>query len=490
MTQKLEKYLPYLIVTAILLPLLMMAYVGHYSRYLADDYCVASEALEKGIIESTRYWYNNWSGRYSLFLVLGIISSSGLTLTALLPTLIILLYITSLSWTIYQIITGFRFPKPVWLALLLALLITFATFEGTPSIIQSLYWASGMSPYALPLLVLIFLIGFMVHILRRHSEKIPIAAIIAIASLTFAAGGLSEVYSVFQISSFGLLFMGVLVFAPKPNQRPALLLLTVSLIFSMLALLLVLGAPGNTIRLAQFPRLPLPIVVVRTLQITVSYIASAAIIFSPTALLISVLLPLLLFYRIEVIPTSLRLSPQKVRLLLGLSAVIAIVLVMACVAPPIYATAVAPAARVYILPQFVLVLTALFWGCVMGLGARRGQPRLKPLTQLVTGLMILVLLVIGPLVSTWQTLTEIPDFQTYATEWDVRDQAIRTAAAHGEREIQTQMLQIDMDVRAGLEGIGPKSNTGFNTCAAQYYGVDTLTARTQLQMGHKMDLTE
>jgi hypothetical protein len=107
--------------------------------------------------------------------------------------------------------------------------------------------------------------------------------------------------------------------------------------------------------------------------------------------------------------------------------------------------------------------------------------------QFVTGVIIVALLIVGPLVSTRQVLHNIPDYRTYASEWDTRDQNIRASAQQKERHVVTNMLAVDIGSRAALNVIGPEADQNINVCAAQYYGVDTITARTRIQMGSKIE---
>src|SRR5512140_3108459 len=45
--------------------LLMHAYLGTYSRFMADDYCSASVGLRLGVLRAAWFWYRTWTGRYS-----------------------------------------------------------------------------------------------------------------------------------------------------------------------------------------------------------------------------------------------------------------------------------------------------------------------------------------------------------------------------------------------------------------------------------------
>lgn len=479
------KYFPALVLMSLVLPLLAMGYLGQYSRYMADDYCTTARALSKGVFGSMLWWYNNWAGQFTNWIVKGVTAFLGTGFTSLLPALVLVGWVTVSIWALYQFMRFIRLPRPRLSACVLGLLIVYAVFDGTPSPIQSLYWIGAAIPYTMPLILMTFLAGYIIGTLRPNPQRAPLRAVIIVAFITFIAGGLSEVYVAFQTAALGLAFLAVLVFAPSRYKRPALLLLSTGIVCSLAALFIIAVAPGNAVRRESFPSLTLPMVAWKTFYTTLAFPFIAAGRFSTLPLIVAVLLPLLYCYGLESVPAQLRLSSQMVRRMLLLSALVTFILTAACLAPPIQGTGNPPAARAYVIPQFILVMTAVFWGCVMGLSARRSQPRVSPAVQSITALIIVALLIIGPLASASQILADVPDFRTYANEWDSRDTAIRTAARNREKQIETTMLKTDIGIRAGLEPIGPEAGTGVNTCAAAYYGIDSLTARTPIQMGDK-----
>ncbi|HEX2906532.1 MAG TPA: DUF6056 family protein [Phototrophicaceae bacterium] len=485
MTKTHIKVFPILLIASLLLPLLLFAYTGLNSRYIADDYCWPVTVHSQGIFNAIATWYNTWYGRYTQMLIMGVIAALGPEFVPIYPALIVIGWLALLIWSANQGLQWGHFPQAKKLSVIAGSLILFATLDSTPSLIQALYWMSGTVAYIGSLIALTFIIGFLFYTLRRHTDYIPLRSHIILAVATFAGGGLSETYAVLQIAILGLIFLGCLLFAPAASKRPLLRLLGVGVFFSILALMIVLVAPGNTVRQAHFSRLPLLQVAWMTFYVSFSYLFVSSGLFAPVTMLVASLLPMFVVYQLDPLEARLRLRPRQVGSLLALSALITLILVMACIAPAIYTMATPPAARVYVIPQLILVCLAVFWGSVLGLGARWRQPRLKPATQLMTSIMIIGLLVIGPLASTGQTLAELPDFQTYATEWDTRDQTIRAAAASGQRVVETRMLSVDIGSRAGLEPIGPEANTGVNSCAEHYYGLEALSARTLLQMGSK-----
>lgn len=480
-----SKFFPALVLGGLLLPLLAMAYIGQYSRYMADDYCTTARALSDGVLGSVVWWYTNWAGQFTNWTLKGLAAYLGTGLTGVLPALVLLSWTLVAVWALYQTMLVVRLPQPRISAAVFSTLLIFAVFDGTPSVIQSLYWLGAVIPYTLPMIGLTFLTGFLIHTLRRQPARVTPGAVAVVALVTFIAGGLSEVYVALQTAALGLAFLAALVAEPPTYRRSALMLLGVGIACSLLALLIMAAAPGNAVRRAEFPPMPLPAAIGQTLITSLAYPFIAAQRFSTTALPVAVLLPLLYIYRLEPLPAHLRLSARKVRRLLLVVAAVALLLTMACLLPPIYATSYAPASRAYIMPQFILIAAAAACGSIIGLGARWQRPRLSSPALQITGAATVILLLIGPVLSTWKALAEAPDFRTYATEWDQRDAMIRAAAASGEQTIETEILAVDIGARAGLESIGPDASGSINTCAAQYYGVASLAARPPLQMGDK-----
>jgi hypothetical protein len=158
---------------------------------------------------------------------------------------------------------------------------------------------------------------------------------------------------------------------------------------------------------------------------------------------------------------------------------------MSCLFPPLYGLGTAPSSRAYVMPMFVLVSTAGFWGALMGVGLKRSSQRLALPLRFAGLAGIALLLVVGPLASTWQILEQRHRFSVYAAEWDARDQAIREAVAEGIREFEVTTLTVDLGEMARLDVIGSNPQDWVNQCAAEYYGLESLTARTPLQMAVK-----
>ena len=74
--------------------LLAYAELGRFSRYVADDFCTAGILRDYSFLGAQRYWYLNWSGRYSFTLAITALERLfGLPIVPLLPALVLALWL-------------------------------------------------------------------------------------------------------------------------------------------------------------------------------------------------------------------------------------------------------------------------------------------------------------------------------------------------------------------------------------------------------------
>jgi hypothetical protein len=464
-------------------PLLVWGYLGHFSRYIADDYCLAGRVLAEGFFGSMLWWYNNWSGRFAYWIFIAVSGATDPRLAAILPALILILWFIGLVWVVYEMGLAMRVRQPLYGAFLLAAVILFATLEGAPSMLQSLYWLGSTIPYTLPLIPFTFYFGLFLFTLRRKPTggRPSLAVMVVMALITFFAGGLCEVHAAFQFTALGMVGAAIYRYAPKDVRRTAFPMLAVGMVSSLLALVIIAVAPGNAIRQLQFThQFSAPELVVRTVLYSAGYMVLALGRFSPLALFLTVVISAGVVYYAQ--PITVELTRKRNRELTGLSLVSVWILTMASLVLPLYGLGMAPSSRVYLTPQFALVWTAALWGALIGVGLRS---QFAPWQKALGLAALVVLLLAGPLASAWQGLTQIPDFQTFAAEWDQRDRDLRAAVARGERRIETRMLTVDIGARAGLDTMVRNPQDWVNGCAAMYYGLEAISARPLLQMGDK-----
>jgi hypothetical protein len=461
------------------LPLAAFAYLGLFTRYLADDFCTVQIAREQGISGLVTHWYATWSGRFTNWIIKGWIDVTNPGLANILPILMIVIWLAAAIWMFYQIVVLLRVQRPVWIALFLGTLWLYALLVGAAEIIQTLYWVSGSIPYLIPLIALTFYIGFFLYILRRCSDgKIPLWAFFITAAIAFVAGGLSEMYAIFQGVIFGLMILGIFIAAPNEIKRSSITLLLIALVGSAVAFMIVLSAPGNEVRKAAFGEtLAVAEIVLRTLRVAASFFATDIGIFSPIPLLVALILPAVVTSQFLTFDQPIRMSGKRARKLLASSGGVAILLLLVVIGPSIYGTSVAPTPRVYFTAHLVMISTAMFWGCVVGLDLKRTVRTSENRPAWGAVMVLGLLLIVGPLAATIQILNRTPAFNSFASEWDQRDYHIRTVAANGEQNITVRPLSVDLGQLAGLDIIDTDPNGWVNQCAAQYYQVESIALR-------------
>lgn len=461
------------------------AYAGAFSRYIADDYCTASILKTKGFLGSISSWYYTWAGQYTNWTIKGFIHLIGPATASVLPTIILFGWLGVLAWTFYPIFKTLRLAKPYFIAILFASLVIFAVFAGIPNIIQSLYWIAASVPYTFPLIVFTFYVGWFIRFLQRHQDiPMPRYPILLTGLLAFVMGGLSEVYTLFQLTMFGVAAIAFYVFAPLNLKRKALPSLIIGFVCSIIPLLILIAAPGTAVRQAEYvnQRLPIVEVISRTLLVSFSYIAVSIGIYSPIPVVVTLVFSGIVGHRYQ--PKHLAISMKRVLQFMVLSLVLLFIVVVLCVGPHIYATAYAPSGRVYIVPHFWMMLTCLSWGLLMGMSIPYNanvKPHLKWIPKIIIG----GLLIGGPLLFAGRMLINIPNFQAFASEYDNQEQQIYAALTRGERNIEIVMLETDLSRMAALDPLGMNKDKFVNRCAALYYGANTIVGRTPLQMADK-----
>ncbi len=457
-----------LLLAVLLAPLFVHAYNGSFSRFIADDYCMAASVQEFGLVSYAQQIIGPATGRYSQILVYGAAVMFGPSVSSLLPALLIAAWLATLIWTVYQMAHLFSLARPLLAAALLAVALVYAALDGAPALIQSLYWTSGAISYLAPLILFTLLLGMLLRCARQG--KCGLLAISTTGALAFAAGGFSEPYLMAQGAALALL-LPFAWFAPRGRAVLPPLLAALASTAAALFVMVVIGSGGNAARQSNFVPITEPgELAASTLVYSAAYFAQALAVFMPLGLLavLSVAILVLVRFRTDATP---RLTPTQVRRLLALSGGGVFALITAWALPGIYATSGLPPGRAYIIPAFGLALAAALWGALMALGYKpRSAPRRVPWALLALALIIAV----GPLLAAGRWLGRSADFAVYAAAWDAQHARITAAVAQGEMQITISVLPVDMGVLAGLENLGPDADALFNVCAARYYRLDSL----------------
>jgi hypothetical protein len=473
---KLHKQLLILANVSLLVPLLAHGYYGSFSRYLADDFCTASQFKAQGFISSMLYWRMTWSGRYSFIFFINIAHFIGQWITPYLTLIVIILWLFVLFVFIRQIFHVVGIPYAVLPIILLACIVLYSTLNGTPDLYQSLYWHTGLLTYVVPLL---FLTGYGAIALNRISNNSQTSwgGLGLSAGITFVAGGFSETYVALQVVAVLAFLTTVYIFLKGEARCSGILFLSAGLFGAIVSIILVITAPGNFGRLSFMPD-PLAFAEVVYLALRDTLLFSKLSIYNnPLSSIIALLIPGLLALYLPLRKNRQESFGSVVRdkfipFLIGIP-ILAYILIAATLAPSYYATGVYPAERALITSQFVLIIAFISWSLLAGIFLRRYFVKDVLHSPLIM-LLIVVLLISGAYNSSQKTLSGLPEAQIYANLWDARDDNIRQEVASGAQEISAASLP---HMSPGLAELSADPNDWINRCLASYYGLSKVFAK-------------
>jgi hypothetical protein len=239
--------------------LLVFAYLGGYTRFIADDYCSVYYAQELGFFDSVLFSYRTINGRYAAYgtdwLILNLFDAYRINL---IPQIALAGWFVFFVLAIYWVLKFEQlFARNSFWAVSFALLALFLIMILSPNIPQSLYWWNGMRSYALPLIVLTLGGGILYLFARQAQTMLQIFGGVFFSFVFFFAnGGLSETYLVLQILVLAFFIVMNSFVLRRDKTSPLSLFLYAGLLGTLLSLALVLHSHANVIRRSVMPPAP------------------------------------------------------------------------------------------------------------------------------------------------------------------------------------------------------------------------------------------
>jgi hypothetical protein len=452
--------------------ILAFAYQGTFTRYMSDDYCDALIFHSHNVLQALLFRYLNISDRFSNILLVGIAEPFGVTGVRFLPALLIGLWLASLTWLAGEVRKTFSLTWPFILDLALSTLLVFVSLLAAPNRFQIFFWRSSMSTHFAPIVFLTTLLAFILQQARRAETTNlsrwggPLTMLGA-----FVIGGFSEPPALVMIAAAGMALAALWIWGC--HRRAARALTAWALAGAVLALLVMFLAPGNSIRLGSPPP-PFPALVSRTLLYAFLFSLDTLKVV-PLPCLFAALVPALLFFVLSLGQNGAVSAPNGTRRLWGLlllAPLLLFVLITASFAPSVYGQSY-PVARARFAGYFLEMAALMLEGALLGTLGPQWIRRLNSRRiGLVFALSLLGISAFYPLRAAWLTYRQSAQYREWAQAWDARDAMIRAGAAAGQRDL----------VVPGLSGVGYvkeldiRPGQWVNRCAAQYYGVDSISA--------------
>jgi hypothetical protein len=448
----------------------MYASLGAWSRFIADDYCVAYYAGHFGFLRSIWYWYITWSGGYATSIVdwlLVLIRPTGIPFVT---PIVLLIWVALTAASIRILLPASTAPgQKIVASIVLGSIFVLVILLLSPDVPQSLYWWTGMRGYVAPLIVLT--LWFLVYgLFERHLPTNGwLSTLWSLASfgILFVNGGFTETLSPAQF----VLFLSVLVFAMVTGKAkwgsPRLYFLSAAALGALSSLIAMVVAPGNANRQAFYPAPPgLFTILSIGLRAYGEYLMQ--IFANPqkiTALLAALLAAFWFGHRFRFSPQRSNWIPRG----LGLAA---LVFSYGCFIPAAWGMSDNPPARTQIIPSFFLAV--FFLGSAFTAGARRApEPSVRDATPtsywpLIVSLCLLVFAVYW---NNWVLLATRSDYVSYAVKWDAINAQIVGARQSGESVVHIP----SMDSWTTLDSPNDNPKYWLNICMSKFYGIQVLS---------------
>lgn len=460
---------------AFAIALLVFAYLGTFSRYQADDYCIAAYVRLMGFWKTQTHMYTNWANSFTTNFLLSTIVLVGPRILPVLPALVLLLWVFTIYWFISNAL-----PSLVHgIAILLAEMLVFFVILEAPDRYQILYWLSGMIPYLLSLVLLTFLGGITLVMAKRIIIKPNMMMYFGMGLASFFIGGFSETTVALQTGVFALALIGVWCTHKKGIPRRRIILLGIGFVSTFLSMLVLIIAPGNIVRQALLPPPPNLITLITLSLHFASDFSRGSLKSLPLPTALSLILPMLLAYagttRQEYFKVP-KVNLIRLMLLLLIAPIIGYLLIVFICAPSVYGESAYPEPRVLIAARYVMVAVTMFEGTLLGilLGNFSTNWKIKFSRHSIKIVVACFLIFASsyPLRAALLTSAQIPEYRSRAMLLDARDTKIRIAVEQGITNVVVQAV----DSAHLLMELGPNVDLWVNRCAANYYGATSIQA--------------
>jgi len=243
---------PWYVAASIPLILLLCLFAAaFYGAPESDDFCLSAHYMEKGFVGATVHFYHALSGRVApLFLIqlpAAIHRTTGIDfLTSYAATLAtsILLLVAGMLYFAARLSTGRSVARAVFLgAGLLAVILS-----EMPSLRELLYWLPGVTCYTIPGVILVIVLNELVRSAETGDRLTP-----TMTGYLAAGCFIASLCNEFTPVSLVALVLGSLLFRAfnrMPLQVPEHAVIAGA---ALLGFFIVIAAPGNAVRMSQFP---------------------------------------------------------------------------------------------------------------------------------------------------------------------------------------------------------------------------------------------
>ena len=456
---------------AILITLGVFAYLGTFTRYLADDYCDTTDATSGSVIRAQINRYLTTSNRYSNFFFDALSEFLLPRKIGVIPVIMIVLWTLAMIWLISEIRSAIGFRWAFLLDIYLGASVVFFAILEAPNRFQTFYWRSAMATHFVPLVYLTALCALLIFQIRRsNNRQLSVWVKLLFMMAAFIGGGFSEPPDMILIVASFLAWLAIWKWDKGPRRFAALTLLAWIFAGGIIAFMVMILSPANASRLG-IPPPDLVTLLYRTLIYTIQFIIDSLKIL-PFPTLVSVGIPFLVFYSLFAAAPAISSGQRRILLfIMAATPILMYILIAASFAPSAYGESY-PEARARFAGRLIMIIALMLEGACFGFIFAQWKIRWQQNT-INLALALLTVSTVYSLRAAWIAWqSDFPVYSQWALDWDVRQQQILSEKALGKQDIVIPQLSGVAQVKE----LDTSPNFWANRCAAAFYGVHSISA--------------
>ena len=472
------RYVMGLSVLALAFAVGMFAYLGRFSRYMADDYCEAVRVRSSSPIDATIERYlagaHRAADRYSNILFVGFSELLGNGNLQITIVSLVILWGLGLVWCVHEIRMCLKVIWPVACDFFLGMSLAFFGLLLAPNLFQTVYWRSSMMTHFAPLVWGTFLLGFLMW-QARYSQSasiaLPVYPVVLIAA--FIIAGFSEPPAATMVTGL-LLILAMLWFRGRTVHNHHQLVLFACALTGALAGLVVMFISPAVTQVTETRGVNILSILGKSFHYSYLFVIDS-LKTAPLPLFISAFLPLALVWlqRQVGVVTLPSWQRRSIWLMIAVVPFLCLLLIAAGFAPSVYGQGY-PIERMRFMARTFLIAALMLEGALLGWLLGEVYLEYADAAQWAVLVLLMGAAVVYPLraaVNVYQS--NGPVYRAYANQWDARDAEIQALTKQGATDITIEQL----DTIYGVNEYKENPTDWINRCAAEFYGLKTIRAQ-------------
>lgn len=457
----------------------MYAWLGSFSRYIADDYCEAirvnSSSPFQAVIE--RYTSEDWprpTVRYSNLFFVGLSELIGNKSIPITIFAIPLLWTIGLIFCIHEVRKLFRIKWHFSFDIFLGLILAFFSLLQAPNLFQTIYWRSAMMTHFGPLIFGSFFLPALIKCIRladQISTTIFASPFLLFGAFIFAGFSEPPTTTVLTILPISICITWLLG-NPEVKHRQVMLL-GITLLGVLIGFFTMLLSPAS-VNATQGSQSTIIQVLIDSFFYSYLFIIDSFKT-QPLPILISTLIPFLLIWLHQQERQSELSSNQKKTtwIIIVTIPVLTWLLIAASFSPSVYGQSF-PIERARFLARVLMITALMLEGGLFGFLTQRIQFKPNPaIGQWIALSLLTFISVVYPLrTAYYMAIYDLPEYRERARLWDLRDAFIKRHAAQGE----TDLVVPGFSGIYGIKEVDDNPSNWINICVAEFYGVNSIRA--------------